>query len=355
VPDVRRLLVLSPNWLGDAVMALPAIDDLRRHHPGCRLMVAARRSVAQLFALVPWVDDVIELEWKGKASDLGAMPGDVGRLRAVGADAALLLPNSFASAWLAFAARVPERWGYARDGRSLLLTRAIALPRRVPLDPPLHQGRYYQHLVHALGAPNGPLEPRLVVPDSAVSEARTLLMSAGWDGRRPLVVFAPGAAYGTAKRWWPAHFARLATDLIAAASAHVVLIGSAADAETTSEVRGMVPDTARASVSDLAGRTSLEVLAAVLRLAHACVSNDSGAMHVAAAVGVPLAALFGPTNEKETAPLAHAPMDLLIHQVSCRPCMLRECPIDHPCMRDLEPARVLSSVQRLLTISGKAS
>ena len=128
VPEVRRVLVLSPNWLGDAVMALPAIDDLRRHHPGCRLTVAARRSVARLFALVPWVDDVIELEWKGKGSDLGAMLGDVRRLRAVGADAALLLPNSFASAWLAFAARVPERWGYARDGRSLLMTRAVPLP-----------------------------------------------------------------------------------------------------------------------------------------------------------------------------------------------------------------------------------
>ena len=220
VADVRRLLVLAPNWLGDAVMALPAIDDLRRHHSGCRLIVAARRSVARLFALVPWVDEVVELEWQGAASDWRAMMRDVRRLRAIRADAALLLPNSFASAWLARAARVPQRWGYARDGRSLLLTRAI--PRRkaasgpvgrvlrtpTRLGPPLHQGRYYQHLVHALGAPNGPLEPRLVVPDAAVAEARTLLRSAGWDGNRPLVVFAPGAAYGTAKRWWPTHFAQ---------------------------------------------------------------------------------------------------------------------------------------------------
>jgi heptosyltransferase-2 len=351
VRDVGRLLVFSPNWLGDAVMALPAIDDLRRHHPGCRLIVAARRSVAGLFALVPWVDEVIELGWKGKASAPGAMVRDVTRLRATGADAALLLPNSFASAWLAFSARVPQRWGYARDGRSMMLTHAVPLPRQ---DRPLHQGAYYQQLVHALGAPNGPLEPRLVVPDAAVADARTLLTSAGWDGRRPLVVFAPGAAYGTAKRWWPSHFARLAADLIAAGT-HLVLIGSNADAETTSEVRGLVPAPARAGISDLAGRTSLEALAGILRLARACVSNDSGAMHVAAAVGVPLTAIFGPTNEHETAPLAHAPMELLIHEVSCRPCMLRECPIDHPCMRDLEPARVLASVQRLLIITERAS
>jgi heptosyltransferase II len=353
VADVRRLLVLAPNWLGDAVMALPAIDDLRRSHPGSRLIVAARRSVARLFVLVPWVDEVVELEWTGGISDGRVMVRDVRRLRAVRADAAMLLPNSFASAWLVFAARVPQRWGYARDGRSLLLTRAIALPR--PLAPPLHQGRYYQHLVHALGAANGPLEPHLVVSDAAIADARNLLRAAGWDGTRPLVVFAPGAAYGTAKRWWPAHFARLAADLIGTHGAHIVLIGSAADGVTTGEVRGMVPDHARAAVSDIAGRTSLEVLAAILGLARACVSNDSGAMHVAAAVGVPLAALFGPTNEHETAPLAHAPMALLIHDVSCRPCMLRECPIDHPCMRDLEPARVLASVSAMLTSRERAS
>ena len=292
---------------------------------------------------------------------------DVRRLRALRADAALLLPNSFASAWIAFAARVPQRWGYARDGRSLLLTRAIALPPRVgrvPLDPPraanagnagrvaldrpLHQGGYYQHLVHALGAVTGPPEPRLVVPDAAVRDARALLQSAGWDGVRPLVVFAPGAAYGTAKRWWPAHFARLAADLIGTQGAHLVFVGSAADGVTTREVHRMIPDHLHAAVSDLAGRTSLEVLAATLSLARACVSNDSGAMHVAAAVGAPLTALFGPTNEQETAPLAHAPMELLMHEVSCRPCMLRECPIDHPCMRDLEPARVMVSVSRML-------
>ena len=387
VADIRSSVILAPNWLGDAVMALPAIDDWHRHRPGTRLIVAARRAVARVFALVPWIDDVVELEWNGRASDWRAMMRDVTRLRALGADAALLLPNSFASAWLAFAARVPERWGYASDGRSVLLTRAIGLPpRRVQGDPayaddvgprresvgqvlldpprqnvgrglvapPLHQGRYYQHLVHALGAANGPLEPRLVVPDSAVADARTLLMSAGWDGNRPLVAFAPGAAYGTAKRWWPTHFARLAADLIGTDGAHIVLIGSAADGATTAEVRGLVPEHVRASVSDLAGRTSLDVLAAILALARACVSNDSGAMHVAAAVGVPLTALFGPTNEHETAPLAHAPMDLLIHDVSCRPCMLRECPIDHPCMRDLDPARVLASVSRMLS-RGKAS
>ncbi len=416
-----RLLVFSPNWLGDAVMALPAIDDLRRHLHA-QVIVAARPSVARLFSLVPWVDEVIELEWRSSVGDLGAMMRDIRRLRTVRADIALLLPNSFASAWLALAARVPERWGYATDGRSPFLTRAIPAPehrgrhasrmnapgrgfrlqpehptanqvrlkpdptnsgetvegsrashsdprrpaaanpeprlsavaRRAEVEVPIHQGAYYQRLVSALGAANGPLEPKIAVTAAPLADARALLVSAGWDGVRPLVVFAPGAAYGTAKRWWPPHFATLAADVIATHGAQVVLVGSAADAETTGEVLGLLPASVSESVIDLAGRTTLETLAAVLNVARVCVSNDSGAMHLAAAVGVPLAAIFGPTNEQETAPLVHAPMELLIHDVSCRPCMLRECPIDHPCMRDLAPDRVAATVTRMLTQLGAA-
>jgi heptosyltransferase-2 len=376
------LLVFSPNWLGDAVMALPAIDDLRRHL-NARVVVAARPSVSRLFALVPWVDEIVELEWRSRVGDPGTMLRDIGRLRRVKADVALLLPNSFASAWLAFAARVPQRWGYATDGRGLLLTRAVpgigarrvrkapayiaertvaahdvgrvprdpALPNpklRIPNPGSIHQGMYYQRLVAVLGASNGPLQPTITVTSSQIADARALLMSLGWDDARPLVVFAPGAAYGTAKRWWPTHYATLAASVIATHGAHVVLVGSRADAETTGEVLGMVPSATLPSVIDLAGRTTLEMLAAVLSLARVCVSNDSGAMHLAAAAGVPLAAIFGPTNELETSPLVHAQLELLIHEVSCRPCMLRECPIDHPCMRDLTPDRVLGSVTRLL-------
>ena len=369
--SVGRLLVLSPNWLGDAVMALPALDDLRRHFSGARVIVAARRSVAGLFALVPWVDEIVELEWRGRVADAGAMWSDVRRLRASRADAALLLPNSFASAWLPFAARVPERWGYARDGRSWLLTRAIALPvavgrspsresrapspePRAPSPASLHQGAYYQHLVRALGATNGPLEPRISVPPATFVEAEGVLAAAGREAARPLVVFAPGAAYGTAKRWWPSHFAQLAADVIRLHRAQVVLVGSGADAATTDEIVGLVAADVRNGVLNLAGRTSLGSLAAIMALARVCVSNDSGAMHLAAAAGVPLAAIFGPTNEGETAPLTHAPLDLLIHDVPCRPCMLRECPIDHPCMRDLAPSRVLASVNRLLVTTEPA-
>ncbi len=311
-------------------MALPAMADVRRRFPEARIVVAARRSVADLFRLVAFVDGIINQ--------------DVEALRASGADVAVLLPKSFASAWLARRAGIAERWGYATDWRGWLLTRAIRRPKGG-----LHQGAYYQRLISALGMNAGPLEPALTIPDRAVASARELLAGRGWDRERSLVVLAPGAAYGTAKRWIPAHVSTLIDDLVRQGRT-CVLVGSRADTATTRGIRDAVDGTNRAQVIDVLGETSLEMLAATLSIAHACVANDSGAMHMAAAVGTPVVALFGPTREYETAPLTRSGgrAEVLTHPVSCRPCMLRECPIDHRCMTGIDPARVLVSVKRLL-------
>jgi heptosyltransferase-2 len=345
MPEPAHVLVIAPNWLGDAVMALPAVADLRRHFPRVRLTVAARPSVAPLFALVPGVDGSVTLGWRGNLTARADRRRDTEQLRSLRPDMALLLPNSFASAWLARVSGIRERWGYASDLRRPLLTRSVTRPRRS-----LHQGAYYQHLVRELGIDNGPLEPCLNVPAAAMESARTLLSSRGWDGTRPLVVIAPGAAYGTAKRWLPRHFSTLIAALADKRHVQCVLVGSAGDAPTTGLVRQLTADASGLPTIDLTGATDLQTLAAVMRLAHACVSNDSGAMHVAAATATPLAALFGPTRDHETAPLAtrNGRVEVLTNPVWCRPCMLRECPIDHRCMAGLRPERVLASVERLL-------
>ena len=331
--QVRRVLVLSPNWLGDAVMALPAIADVRRSFAGARLTVAARKSVADLFRLTSDVDDVVVLE-----------RAEVATLKALEVDVAILLPNSFKSAWLTKRAGIAQRWGYAADFRGPILTRAIARPKRS-----VHQAEYYQHLVRELGVESGPLEPVLTVPDEAVAAARTVLTTRGWDASRALVAIAPGAAYGTAKRWLPEHYASLITQLVKT-GLHCALVGSAGDTETTEWIVRLVPETERPYVIDLSGATTLSSLVGVIALAQAFVSNDSGAMHVASAVGVPVAAIFGPTREYETRPLprAGARAEVLIHPVWCRPCMLRECPIDHRCMKGLSPDRVFASVSELM-------
>jgi heptosyltransferase-2 len=334
--DPAAIVIVAPNWLGDVVMALPAIADVRRQFPGARLTIVARRSVSDLFRLVPFIDAIVTLAWSGRWWQRSRLQDDAAQLRSVDADVGLLLPNSFASAWLVRNAGVPERWGYAADLRRPLLTRPVARPARS-----LHQGAYYQHLTRELGIDSGPLEPVLTVPESVIEAARRLLVDGGWQPSRPIVAFAPGAAYGTAKRWPPVSVATVTSTLVRE-GATCVLVGSRADRETTEQIRLALPDDVTPHVLDMTGETTIEMLAGVMAAASACVSNDSGAMHVAAAVGTPLVAVFGSTNEYETAPLAregHRAV-VLTHPVWCRPCMLRECPIDHRCMTRITPERV---------------
>ena len=328
--ESSAVVVLPPNWLGDAVMALPAVADLRRHFSGNRLVVAARASVSSLFTLVPGIDSIV-----------GA---DVRSIRATDASVAVLLPNSFASAWLVKRSRLPERWGYSADLGGRMLTKAIRRPGK-----PMHQSEYYQHLIRELGIENGPREIALAIPPDALHDARTLLVERGWDGQTALVVLAPGAAYGKAKQWIPSHVVRVTTELVRDRRMTCVLVGSRGDAATIRAIRSAAPADCQLSIVDLAGLTTLPVLAAVMSLASAAVSNDSGAMHLAAAAGVPTVAIFGPTNERATWPIAtrDARIEVLTNPVWCRPCMLRECPIDHRCMTGIEPGHVLAAIDRI--------
>ena len=332
--DARPLLVLAPNWLGDAVMALPAIADLARHFADRPLIVAARPSVSSLFTMVARVEQIVK--W------------DAGVIRAANPSIAALFPNSFASAWLVRRAAVPERWGYAADLRTWMLTRAVRKSKT-----PMHQGEYYQHLVRELGVATGPLEPVIQVPGQAIDDARRLLAQHRWAAGSPLIALAPGAAYGKAKQWTPSHVVSLVSDL-ARDGVTCALVGSRGDATTTRGIRDAAPGECQPRILDLAGATTLPVLAAILSLSALCVSNDSGAMHLAAAVGVPVIGIFGPTNEKATSPLPRAGVatELLINPVWCRPCMLRECPIDHRCMTGVEPGRVRDAIDRILRATG---
>jgi heptosyltransferase-2 len=344
--DPACVVVVAPNWLGDAVMALPAIGDVRRKFPSARLVVVARRAVAEVFNLVPFVDERVTLQWNGRWWQWRTLAADAGRLRRLGADVAILLPNSFAAAWLARGAAIPARWGYGSDMRARLLSRVVRRPAAS-----LHQGAYYQHLTRELGIESGPLEPSVTITDDASAIGRQQLLDRGWDGVRPVVVFASGAAYGNAKRWIPSHAARVVTDLVRQRQITCVMVGSQGDAATVREVVQAVDADAAPHVIDMTGQTTIPMLAGVLSVAGACVANDSGAMHLAAAVGTPLVALFGPTREDETAPLTRSGSwaEVLTHSVSCRPCMLRECPIDHRCMTGIAPDRVYGALTSLLS------
>jgi heptosyltransferase-2 len=312
VPE--RVLVFAPNWLGDAVMALPAVAAMRQAWPGASLDVAARGAVAPLFSLVPEVARTVVLA-PGTAS--------AAQLREGRYDTAVLFTNSFHTAKLARAAGIPERWGYAADLRSWLLTKAVPRPLR------LHQVDYYRALVDALGCPSGVMNPELRVPEPLRAEGAALLAQAGWDGRTPLIALAPGAAFGSAKRWPAAAFAAL-SERILADGATPALIGTPADRAAGAEVAAALRGTA--APLDLIGRTSIPQLAGVFMHCRALVTNDSGAMHLAAALGLDLTVMFGPTREHETYPRGAGRHAFLTNPVWCRPCMLRECPLTHRCM-----------------------
>lgn len=321
----NRLVILAPNWLGDAVMALPAIADVRRARPDAAISVAARPSIMPLFTLVDGVDDVI----------------DVGTdLRTRSFDAALLLPNSFHAALTVWRAGIPERWGYRAQGRAPLLTRAVNRGARA------HQAAYYQQLVSALGYPSGPMRPEIRVSPDLRRAGGEMLGAAGWDRRAPLVALAPGAANGRAKQWPPESFAGLARAL-AEDRVVTVLIGAPPDARAGAEVIDALGGGAPGvPMINLIGRTDLPALAGVLVHCRMLICNDSGAMHFGAALGVRVTAMFGPSNEMETRPLGDGRTFILTHDVWCRPCMLRECPLDHACLRGITVDAVLASVDR---------
>jgi heptosyltransferase II len=318
---VERLVIVAPNWLGDAVMALPAIADVRNARRDASLAVAARPSVAPLFSLAPGVDEVVTLPAPALA----------------GYDTAILLPNSFHSAAIVARAGVRERWGYRTDWRGMLLTRAVD---RAPSG--MHQIDYYQRLVASLGFPNGASTPRLEISSELRATGSALLRRAGWDGRRPLVAIAPGAAYGSAKRWPPSAFADLAAGLAEDGIA-TVMVGAPGDRVTAAEVTRALG--ARATVIDVVGQTDIPALSGVLAACRALMANDSGALHLGAALGLQIAAAFGPTDERLSGPRGAT---VLTHHTWCRPCALRECPLDHACMLGIAAADVLAAARKML-------
>jgi lipopolysaccharide heptosyltransferase II len=331
VTDAGRLIVRAPNWLGDAVMALPALAAVRRAYAGRTIVLAAQAGVAPLFqeqtAAAP--DEILIVDRGGESA----------RLKAAKADAILLLPNSFRSAWLARTAGIPQRWGYRASGRGVLLTRGVARPRRKHL----HQVEYYRELVRGLGIdPGEDTIPRVSPRPATLEKADALLRKHGVDpGREGIVGFAPGAAYGTAKRWPPDRVAAI-VKAVEFCGAVPVLVGAGADRDTGRAIESALPAGTR--LVNLIGRTSLAELVGVVARCTAFLSNDSGAMHVAAAQGVPLTAIFGPTDERVTSPAAAGKADVIVRDVFCRPCLLRECPIDHRCMKRIDVDTVCQSV-----------
>lgn len=331
-----KILVRATNWVGDAIMALPALRAVRAKWPEAELSVLARPYVADLYRGQQVADGLIPYDPRGEHRGWRGRESLARELRAARFDLAILFQNAFDAAWLAWRAGIPHRVGYARDGRSLLLSQAIPVPR--PGEIPTHEQYYYLELLRRAGwmdTPRGEQLISLAVSDSQRRRAEALLREAGVRPQAPRVAIGAGASYGSAKCWPPARFADLANRLAAKFDCDVILFGTSAE-ESVAEA--MIAGMSRAPIN-LTGKTSIADLPGLLSRCHLFVGNDSGAMHVAAAVGLPVVAVFGPTDPRGTAPVT--PRCTLVQEKPyCSPCFLRRCPTDHRCMTAIRPEAV---------------
>jgi len=320
----RNLLIRGTNWIGDAVMTLPAISAIRRTFPRARITILAKPWVAELFHLCPDVDEIMLFQSPGVHDGVPGKWRLARELRKKNFDTAILLQNAIEAAIIARLAGISVRAGYDSDARGPLLTHSV---RRTRAVREVHQTGYYLEMVKALGCSTSGADIHLKPGRETEVLAESLMKRFGLEKDRPLVGMAPGAAYGPAKKWFPERFSAVSDRLMDAFPVQTILFGSAGDRDSTAAVRQY----AKLPLHDLAGQTSLKEAMALMSRCRLFVSNDSGLMHVAAALGVPTIAIFGSTNTVTTAPVGRRVV--IIHKpVSCSPCLKQTCPTDFRCM-----------------------
>jgi len=321
--EYTNILVRATNWVGDAVMSLPALRAIRERYPKARIAVLAKPWVADLYRRESFAYEVIPYDrsrWELARA-----------LRPRKFDCAILLQNAFDAALIAWLARIPVRIGYNRDRRGLLLTRAIKTPKQGEI--PRHQRFYYLELLRRAG----------ILDSLPLSEA-IHLEGGGPQRVRPLIGVSPGAAYGTAKQWLPQRFAEAAARVADARGSEIALFGSRSERDLCEQVAGLLNGH---KVTNYAGKTTLSEFIDLVSQCEVFLANDSGAMHIASALGVPTVAIFGATDDVATGP-AGALARVVREPVDCSPCLLRECPIDHRCMTRVTVARVAAEALSFL-------
>ncbi len=346
-----KILIRATNWVGDAIMALPALRVVRARFPDARIAILARPYVADIYRGQKICDELISYDPKGAHAGLVGRERLAKELRKQKFDVALLLQNAFDAAWLAWRSGIPERVGYARDGRSLLLTRKIPAPKRGEI--PAHEQFYYLELLRRAGwidSLPGESFIALDVSEEHRRQAEEALSSAGARPNAVRIAIGAGASYGSAKCWPPDRFAEFVNRFRLHTDADVILFGTAAEQKVSDAIGAGIKGP---SIS-LVGKTAIAALPALLSRCQLFVGNDSGAMHVAAAVGLPVVAIFGPTDPRGTAPITPR-CTVMQEKPYCNPCFLRRCPIDHRCMTSVTPEAVEAAARGWLRSAEVAS
>jgi len=343
-----KILIRATNWVGDAIMALPALRAVRKRFPEAEIAIVGRPYVADIYRDQEICNQLIPYDPKGLHAGFSGRERLAAELRAQKFDVALLLQNAFDAAWLAWRANIPERIGYARDVRSFLLTKAVPLPRHG--ETPAHEKFYYLELLRRAGWLDSVQDETFIglsVPEEKRRSADELLCKFGVRQGALRIAIGAGASYGSAKCWPPPRFAEVANRLQSEADADVILFGTAAEATVSTAISGQL----RRPPINLTGKTAIADLPALLSQCHLFIGNDSGAMHVAAAVGLPIVAVFGPTDPNGTAPVTTR-CSIVQQKPYCSPCFLRCCPTDHRCMTAITAGMVAAAARPWLEVQG---
>ncbi len=331
-----RILIRASNWLGDSVMSVPAVRAIKTGRPDAHVTVAAPEKIAPMWKLVPEVDEIVPLTRKSLFATIRAIR------RQPPFDVVIVFPNSLRSALEVWLSRIPRRVGYRGHSRSWLLNQIVREPRKP--GPPQHQSLRYLRLAQDCGAKvdDNWRDARLSRRSSAKADRVPLVTDS--TGAVPLqLALCPGAEYGPAKRWLPERFAEAATAITERTGAQWVLFGTQNDAAVGETIAAALSDQCRNRI----GQTSLEQLIDELRACRLLLTNDTGTMHLAALIGIPVVAIFGSTEPRLTGPLGNDHI-ILRHQVECSPCFLRQCPIDFRCMKAVGVQEVVDSVLSML-------
>ena len=337
--EPRNIIVRMPNWIGDLVMATPVLSDLRKAYPEARITAMCRSPVCELLKEDPEID---ELFCFSKASGLSRREerrNIIEKLRNGGYDLGILLTHSFSSAWWFWLGRVQNRVGYQSNARNFLLTQSLPFPKKMENQ---HLVTTYKMLLEPLGISLSNTPPRLYLNPGEIKNARSLLKKYQIPEGATVIGINPGAAYGTAKCWIPERFRAVTEKLLKNTDVYIVYFGDLATVNLVNELCAELPS----RVINLAGRTSLRELSALISVCDLLLTNDSGPMHIADALGVPIVALFGSTSEVITGPYRSG---TVIHKhVQCSPCYQRVCPIDFRCMKQIETDEVYEAVRKNL-------
>ncbi|MDE3045344.1 MAG: lipopolysaccharide heptosyltransferase II [Verrucomicrobiota bacterium] len=334
-----KFIVRMPNWIGDLVMATPVLIDLRNAFPNASITAMCRRPICDLLEKEEAIDELFCFE-KMSGFIRREDRDIIGKLRTGQYDVGILLTNSFSSAWWFWQGNVKRRIGFKGHFRSLLLTDRLDKPAK-GME---HEVSTYKRLLRSLEIDRSNTAPRLVVTKEEVKIARELLHQQGYHEKKKLVGINPGASYGSAKCWLPERFQTLAQKLVEE-GAQVVFFGDSSLESLVKQICHGLPK----QVINLAGMTNVRELLALIQECDVLVTNDSGPMHMAAALKTPLVALFGSTDDEATGPYGDEEA-VINKRVSCSPCFKRTCPIDFRCMKEISVEEVLQKVRGKLGV-----